>query len=177
MIALAKLGEPKHHDDDPRELGYPELIVCAGRFLAEVIATAGDDGYSIRADISRQEARHSPWPRWVLSREQAEGLFESLAAASRLMPERQSVYPILLWIVPRERTDLEELIETFRDAPFDERIFDELLSVGVVRFSLSDAFCDILGEAYVGNRVLGWLKAALETTKDQHVEWNVLPAL
>ena len=140
-----------------RSTGHPHLLTIAQPLLEAFLTCAVEDGYLLRGDVARSVAAVEPWPRWALTPAQATGLIRQLVNCGHL----ESMYPISIWIVPATNSQGESLIDLFRALPHDEQVFNGILDSGVVRLSLFDAFCDILGVVADGPRVLAWLNSTV----------------
>jgi hypothetical protein len=158
---------------EPRAAGYPHLVVEARQVIAAVVTRAIHDGYVARVDVSAPSGEDDPWPRWCSTEGQFAAVIQGFGiAAAREPDEFMKAYPINVWLVPAASSRAESLVELFRRLTFDEPVMDDMLSAGVVRLSISDAYCDVLAGEPQAQRALGWLRSA-RTELPSMISWNV----
>ncbi len=169
-LHLRKRGRLLTPDQPLRLATDPVLAACARPLLNVLVDQAIGEGYSLRVDVARNVAATEPWPRWCLSSSQFAGLLETLVGTGK---PRLDVYPVSIWMVPRQKAGSEGAVEVFRALPSDEGLFDQVMASGVLRLAVFDAFCDFVGPHSEGDRAVEWLKKASQAMPSSAVEWGI----
>jgi hypothetical protein len=86
------------------------------------------------------------------------------------------IYPLSIWIIPPGVPEAENAIELFRRLPQDADIWNRVMSLGVLRFAIFDAYCDLMAQRKEGARALEWIRSAARHATDIEVEWDITPA-
>lgn len=168
---MRRVGVPLRPGQPLRTPVEPHILALVQSVIEAFLLRAMEDGYVMRMDVARRAAAQEPWPRWALTTGQARELVRQLTHCAHL----DGLYPISMWLVPAGDARGERLIALSRTLPHDEGVFDDTLRSGVVRLSLFDAFCDILGAAADGERVLAWLQAAVTPPTPTRIEMAIRP--
>ena len=177
LLYLYNRDDARQPHFNPRTKGYPELITCIDSLLFEFGMQAFRDGFTARIDAARQIAKSEPWPRWCVLIDQFRSVIDGIARrAAAHDPEVSRMYPLSIWLLPPDEPSAEGRVELFRRLPFDESVMSAVFAAGVVKLSISDAFCDITaGHSYAG-RTLNWLSTARARLTDVKSAWLVEPA-
>jgi hypothetical protein len=100
-------------------------------------------------------------------------MLHDFARRSRRSPDDMlSVYPITVWMIPEMSPRTESLLDLWRQLPFDREIGQQAFASGLVRYSISDAFCDIVAGHEYGARVMSWL-ARVRTALGDELVWDL----
>jgi hypothetical protein len=91
-------------------------------------------------------------------------------------PQMSDLYPLSIWFLPGERSDVEQSIDLFRALPLDEDVFPLALSLGAMRLAVFDTFGDLLVDPAHGHTAVAWMRAAVQHARAIPVEWLVHPA-
>jgi hypothetical protein len=144
----------------------PGIPFCAREVLMCILDAALSEGYRARFEVARSVPADAGWPL------QAANIAQAEAAYSKLLAQLVSgafLLPVLIWLIPTTSTDAEGRIEEFRVNPMDDTLFETLLDDGIVRISISEMFCDVMGKLLLAPVIRAWVRHAATTKENVKV--------